>query len=206
LLRPLAMLLLAGSLLLLGAASVHPILHGHAADHLATIAATHSWRTIHLLLSLATALIIAGLWCRLLVAPVTLRLEFAVALGLLALGEMLNGLNIAFMTGAGTQLALLNQEQAGLAQTLYQAMHPFTLIAARAGSLLAGLAALMLGRLSMLDPAEARWVVPLPWIAGLAGLPVVLFCSEWSIATPLVIGLLAFWQIAVAARILRGER
>ena len=60
--RPLAALLLAGSLILLGAASLHPVLHGSASDHLQMISDTPRWRTIHLLLSLGTGLTIAGIW------------------------------------------------------------------------------------------------------------------------------------------------
>ena len=60
LLRPLAVLLGAGSLLLVGAASVHPVLHGSASDQLAMIGDTGHWRTIHLLLSLGTGLFIVA--------------------------------------------------------------------------------------------------------------------------------------------------
>src|SRR4249920_2055716 len=126
LLRPLALALTIGSAILLGAASVHPVLHGSAGDHLAMIGHTPHWRVIHLLLSLGTGLFIVGLWTRLFSAPESLRAEYAVALGLLAVGELLNGINIAFMTGAGTELAAMERQNPGGSTMLYQGLHPAT--------------------------------------------------------------------------------
>ncbi|MGH7490171.1 MAG: hypothetical protein ACREMY_31870, partial [bacterium] len=166
LLKPLARSLFVGSLLLLGAASVHPMLHGSAAEQLAQIAGTPRWRTIHILLSLGTGLVIIGVWSRLLLAPDNLRTEFGIAVGLLALGELLNGVNIAFMTAAGTQLAQMERDTPGSATLLYQGIHPATLMTARLGSLLVAVSALLLFSLGKQDPREAGWV---RWIALVAG-------------------------------------
>jgi hypothetical protein len=200
--RPLAALLLAGSLILLGAASLHPVLHGSASDHLQMISDTPRWRTIHLLLSLGTGLTIAGLWARLLVAPESLRVEYGIALGLLALGELLNGVNIAFMTGAGTQLAAMERATPGSALALYQGIHPATLMAARLGSLLVAMAALLLARLGGADPGEKGWIRGILTVAGVVGLLAVLFLPETNVATPIGIGIMAIWGVVVGWRAL----
>jgi hypothetical protein len=200
--RPLAALLLAGSLILLGAASLHPVLHGSASDHLQMISDTPRWRTIHLLLSLGTGLTIAGIWARHLVAPESLRVEYGIALGLLALGELLNGVNIAFMTGAGTQLAAMERTTPGSALALYQGIHPATLMAARLGSLLVAMAALLLARLGGADPEEKGWIRGLLAVAGVVGLLAVLILPETNVATPIGIGIMAIWGVVVGWRAL----
>jgi hypothetical protein len=203
LLRPLAVLLGAGSLLLVGAASVHPVLHGSASDQLAMISDTGHWRTIHLLLSLGTGLFIVGLGARALSTPDSLRLEYGIVLIVLALGELLNGVNIAFMTAAGTELAALERQTPGSTTLLYQGIHPATLMAARLGSFLVAMAALLLARLGSHDPAEPRWERGIALVAGVVGLAAVLLLPETNVATPIGIGIMALWGIAVAVRLLR---
>lgn len=201
--RPLALALAAGSAILLGASSVHPVLHGSASDHLAMIGNTPYWRVIHLLLSLGTGLFIVGIWSRLFSAPEQLRAEFAVALGLLALGELLNGVNIAFMTGAGTELAAMERQNPGASTLLYQGLHPATLMAARLGSFLVAIAALLLSRLGRDDPSEPRWLRGLALVAGIVGLAAVLVLPETNVATPIAVGIMAIWGLAVGVRNLR---
>jgi len=203
LLRPLAVLLGAGSLLLVGAASVHPVLHGSASDQLAMIGDTSHWRTIHLLLSLGTGLFIVGLGARALSTPDSLRLEYGIVLIVLALGELLNGVNIAFMTAAGTELAALERQTPGSATLLYQGIHPATLMAARLGSFLVAIAALLLARLGSHDPAEPRWERGITLVAGVVGLAAVLLLPETNVATPIGIGIMGLWGIATAVRLLR---
>ena len=203
LLRPLAILLGLGSLILVGAASFHPVLHGSASDQLKLISDTTHWRTIHLLLSLGTGLFIAGLGSRVLATPDSLRLEYGIVLSLLALGELLNGVNIAFMTAAGTELAALERQTPGSSTLLYQGIHPATLMAARLGAFLVAIAALFLTRLGRQDPAEPRWERGITLVAGLVGLTAVSLLPETNVATPIGIGIMALWGIAVAVRLLR---
>ncbi|HEY7029380.1 MAG TPA: hypothetical protein VH438_17325 [Gemmatimonadales bacterium] len=203
LLRPLAVLLFAGSLLLVGASSVHPVLHGTASDQLAMISGTGHWRAIHLLLSLGTGLFIAGLGARALATPDSLRVEYGIVLIVLGLGELLNGVNIAFMTAAGTELAALERQTPGSTTLLYQGIHPATLMAARLGSFLVAIAALLLTRLGGHDPAEPRLERGITLVAGVVGLAAVLLLPETNIATPIGIGIMALWGIVASVRLLR---
>lgn len=180
------------------------MLHGSATEQLAQITGTTHWRTIHLLFSLGTGLVIVGVWSRLLLAPDNLRVEFGIALGLLALGELLNGVNIAFMTAAGTQLAQMERDNPGSAALLYQGIHPATLMAARLGSLLVAVSGLLLFSLGRHDPMEPVWVRWIALIAGVVGTLAVTMLPETNIATPIGIGIMAFWGVAVGWRGVRG--
>jgi hypothetical protein len=103
--RILALLLLGGSLLLLVATAFHPILPLTAAGDLAMIQQAPHWRQVHLGLLYATGMIIAGVWVRWLVAEGRERAGLGVAFVVFGIGQALNGVNIAYMTGAGTLLA-----------------------------------------------------------------------------------------------------
>jgi hypothetical protein len=104
---PLAIVLLAGSLLLLVCSALHPILPLTGQGDLAMITAMPSWRVIHLGLLYATGMIIAGIWARVLAADPAERIGLGAACVVLSIGEALNGVNIGFMAGAGTEFARL---------------------------------------------------------------------------------------------------
>lgn len=61
--RPLAIALLAGTLVVAIGGIVHPMLEGTAADHLRLIAGTPHWRALHLAMLAGSALVVAGSGC-----------------------------------------------------------------------------------------------------------------------------------------------
>src|SRR5262245_57759110 len=101
--RPLAFLLLAGSLLLLVCSALHPVLPLNGPGDLALIASMGRWHLVHVGLLYGTGMIMAGIWARFLAADPETRAGLGVAFVVLVVGELLNGVNIAFMTGAGTE-------------------------------------------------------------------------------------------------------
>ena len=105
----LAILLLLGTAFLGAGSAVHPVLTRDAARDLPLMASTAHWRTMHLLMLTGSGLVIAGIWVRVLDGlsnePSADRtrsvVPLAAALAVIALGETLNALNIAYMAGAG---------------------------------------------------------------------------------------------------------
>ena len=202
--RFLAALLLIGTLALAAGAAVHPHLHPPAESALHLIASTHAWRTIHLTMLVGTGLIMVGIWCRVLQAEGGPAASLAwIAVTMVVVGHAVNAQNTLFMTGAGTRMAALHAQGAPGMVMLFEATHPFGLIAARLGNFIVALGALVLGLASGRD-GEPRWVGMLAWVAGLGGLGAVLLSPESSLLILAPIGLLCFWQAAVAVRILRG--
>jgi hypothetical protein len=141
----LAVLLLAGTLLLGVGAALHPVLTGRAADDLRLIATTPAWRTIHLLMLAGSGLVIAGIWVRLTDTPTMQSGAIVAALAVIALGLAVNALNIAYMAGSGTHLAAMYAAGDAGVGPLFEATHPIGLMAARFGNFVVALGALALG-------------------------------------------------------------
>ena len=203
--RTLALLLLAGTALVGVGAAVHPVLAGDATAQLRTIAETRHWRTIHLVMLAGSALVAAGVWVRLADDRSGATLAAVPALAAISLGVTINALNIAYMAGAGWHMADLFQ--AGRTETVavFEATHPFGLVAARFGNLLVALGALSLGWVEWRGTAP-RWLAWLAWLAAAGGLVGVLFFDESSRLALAAVALLSGWQVATAVRALRtGE-
>ena len=200
--RALAVALLVGTVLLGIGAAVHPVLVGDAAAQLTRIAATPYWRAIHLMMLAGSALIIAGVWVRLLdrTGPAA-----AAAIALVALGVSLNALNIAYMAGAGTHMAALFYAGRTEMGAVFEATHPIGLMAARFGNLVVALGAIALGWAEWQDPTRPRWLAVLAWIAGAGGLVGVLFFDESSPLTLAAVALLSGWMVATAVRMLGAD-
>lgn len=155
----LAILLLLGTAFLGTGSAVHPVLTGDAASDLPLMASTAHWRMMHLLMLTGSGLVIAGIWVRVLDGqsnePSADRtravVPLAAALAVLALGETLNALNIAYMAGAGTHLAAVYAAGRAEAGPLFDATHSIGLMFARFGNFLIALGALMLGFLERAD-------------------------------------------------------
>jgi len=197
--RFLALLLLLGSLLLLAGAALHPILPLTAEGDLELIAATGRWALVHYTLLHATGLVIAGIWAIWLAAPEAsapeARRGLAVACAVFGVGQALNGVNIAYMTGAGTMLAALAPDP-GLATT-YHAMHLFAVMCGRLAGFLVSIAAFLFAL------ATPR---PLSLLAGFAGVAGLLGNFLAPPGHPLMltsVGLLAAWQAVMAGQMLR---
>jgi hypothetical protein len=203
--RLLAILLLGGSVLLLLCSAVHPVLPLTAAGDLARIQTTPYWHSIHVGLLYATGLIIAGVWSRWLAAQPAERAGLGAALVVFSSGQVLNGVNIAFMTGAGTLFAV--QAYAGMdVAAVYEASHLFAVMCGRLAGFLVAVAAILIAMATSRRADEPRWLIGLAAVAGGAGL------LGNALATPghplmlTSVGIMALWQIVTAGRILwNGE-
>ena len=197
--RTLAVALLAGTVLLGAGAAVHPMLSGDAAAQLHLIATTPYWRAIHLMMLAGSALIVAGVWVRLLdrTGPAA-----AAAIALVALGFALNALNIAYMAGAGTHMAALFDAGRSEMSAVFEATHPIGLMAARFGNFIVALGAVALGWAEWQDATRPRWLAALAWVAAAGGFVGVIFFNEASPLTLAAVALLSGWQVATGVRAL----
>jgi hypothetical protein len=202
--RGLAWLLLAGSLVLIGCAVLHPVLPLTAEGDLQLITATPHWRWIHLGLLHATGLIIAGIWARWLAAEPAERPGLAAAFATLAIGQAFNGVNIAFMTGAGTTFAALHASGTDVLG-VYQASHGFAVMCGRLAGFLVALAAGGVAISTSTRASEPRSLVLLAWLACGAGLIGDFLAPPGHPLMLTSVGLMAVWQVATALRLLRGR-
>lgn len=203
LVRTLAVLLLAGTALHGVAAAFHPMLAGDAGAQLALIADTTYWRVLHLVMLAGSALIVAGVWVRLLVDRSVTPAPLVAALAIVSLGLCVNALNTAYMTGAGWHMAALYQAGRTEMAPLFEATHPIGLMAARFGNCLVALGALALGFAERQEASQPRWLAWLAWGAAAGGFVGVLFFDESSRIALAAVALLSGWQVAVAVRALR---
>jgi hypothetical protein len=206
--RPLAIALLLGTALLGVGAALHPILPHDPADQLRIIAATWYFRPVHLAMLCGSGLLIAGVWTRALMRGATTSVPpvpLLAALALISLGLCFNAIDIAFMGGAGTQMAA--QFAAGRADVsaMFEALHMVGLTTARFGNFLVALGALLLGWVEAHDQQSPRWVAWLAWVAGLGGLIGVLFFPEASLVILTAVTLLSGWEVVTGVRGLGGS-
>jgi hypothetical protein len=193
-------------------AVVHPVLGGAAADQLRMIAETPYWRTMHLSMLAGSALIIAGIWVRLVtdrssgvvIGSTVVNGPLVAALAVIALGTAVNALNIGFMAGAGWHMA--EEFAAGRTEIapVFEGTHPIGLIAARFGNLIVSLGALGLGWAEWRDTTRPRWLAWLAWAAGAGGIIGVVFFNEASRIAVAAVALLMGWELATAVRALRS--
>lgn len=199
--RPLAFLLLAGSLLLLVCSALHPVLPLTGQGDLTMIAMMPSWRLVHLGLLYATGMIIAGIWSRMLAAEEG-RAGLGAAFLVLCIGEALNGVNIGFMAGAGTEFARLHATGAEVAQ-VYQAGHMAAVMFGKLGGFLVSLAAGMIALATTRNGLEPSWLVGTAWLACGVGLLGNFLAPAGHPAMLASIGLMAVWQVGTSVRLLR---
>ena len=200
--RFLAVLLLAGTALLGLGAAVHPMLPGDATEQLKVIAATTHWRAIHLVMLTGTALIIAGVWVRLVTDRSGSAVVAIAPLALISLGLAIDALNIAFMAGAGWHMADLFAAGRTDVIPIFEMTHPIGLVAARFGNLIVALGAFALGWVESLDPTKPRWLAWLAWGAAVGGFIGVVVFDESSRLALAAVALLSGWQVATAIRAL----
>jgi hypothetical protein len=200
--RGLAALLLLGSVALMLAAAIHPVLPLTGAGDLALIGGMAHWRLLHLVLLHATGLIIVGVWARWLAAGEAERRGLAVGFLILAIGQALNGVNIAYMAGAGTTFAALHAGGAEVA-VIYQATHLFAVMCGRLAGFLVSIAAGVIALATAPNPAEPRWLVGLAGLAAGAGLLGNLFAPPGHPFMLTAVGVMAVWQAVTAVRLLR---
>lgn len=205
LVRLLAILLLLGTVLLGIGAVFHPMLAGDAAAQLRTIAGTPYWRPLHLLMLAGSGLVAAGVWVRLVTDRGVATGPLVAALVVIAMGVVLNALNIAFMAGSGWHTASLFAGGITDAARAFELMHPIGLMSARFGNFLVALGAVVLGFVEWLETARPRWLAYLAWAAAAGGFVGVLAFDESSRAALAAVGLLSGWQVATAVRAWRAS-
>jgi hypothetical protein len=202
--RLLAILLLGGSVLLLLCSAAHPILPLTASGDLALIQATPYWHSIHVGLLYATGFIIAGIWSRWLAAEAVERPGLGAACAVFSLGQVLNGVNIAYMTGAGTLFA--EQAHEGVAVgAVYQATHMSAVMCGRLAGFLVAVAAGIIAMATSGRASEPRWLIGLAAMACGAGLVGNAFATPGHPLMLTSVGIMAVWQVATAGRMLWRE-
>ena len=204
LVRLFSLSLLLGTALLGVGAVLHPMLSGDAAAQLRTISATWYWRPLHLAMLAGSGLVIAGVWVRLLTDRSTPQ-PLVAALTLISLGVALNALNIAFMAGSGTHMALLFTLGDSAMQSVFEGTHPIGLMSARFGNFIVALGALTLGAIESRDATRPRWLAWLAWLAAAGGFFGVFFFDEASRLALAAVALLSGWEVATAVRALAPE-
>ena len=196
----LAVALLTGTALHGVGALLHPMLTGDGATQLRTIADMAHWRELHLAMLAGSGLIVAGVWVRLVDDRAFVRAPLVTALALISLGVSLNGLNIAYMAGAGWHMATqFTSGDVGMVP-LFEATHPIGLMAARFGNFLIALGAISLGWGEWHDAEPRRLDAALAWIAALGGLIGAMFFDESTRVALAAIALLSGWQVVTALR------
>ena len=200
--RPLAVALLAGTVLMGVGAAFHPMLPVDVPGQLRLIADTWYFRPVHLAMLAGSALLIAGVWTRLLLRGPERDAPLVMALALICLGICFNAIDIAFMGNAGWDLA--NRYVAGetAVAPLFDALHRFGLTTARFGNALVALGALVLGFVERNDAESPGWLAWLAWLAAAGGLLGVLV-PESSLLILAAVTLIPAWCVGVAVLALR---
>src|SRR5918992_16279 len=202
----LAITLLAGTALHGIGALLHPMLAGTAAEQLSTIADTTYWRPLHLVMLAGSALIVAGVWVRLVDDRAFVRGPLVASLTVISIGLTINALNIAYMAGSGWHMASrFAAGDAGMAP-LFDATHPIGLMAARFGNFIVALGAIILGWGEWRDAEPRRLDALLAWLAALGGLIGAVFFIESSRVALAAVALLSGWQVLTAVRGFSGGR
>ncbi|MFL5615938.1 MAG: hypothetical protein ACJ796_19900 [Gemmatimonadaceae bacterium] len=200
--RPLALALILGTALLGVGAALHPTLAGDAAAQLRTISGTTYWRGLHLAMLAGSGLVIAGIWVRLVTERVASSALVA-ALAIVTVGVALNALNIAFMAGSGTHMAVMFAHGRSEMEAVFDATHPIGLMAARFGNFVVALGAVALGWIEWRDATRRRWLAWLAWLAAAGGFIGVFFFDEASRFALAAVALLSGWELATAFLALR---
>ncbi|MBC7789647.1 MAG: hypothetical protein H7Z74_06860 [Anaerolineae bacterium] len=198
--RVLAIALLLGTVLLGGGAVLHPVLDGDAATQLRHIAATSSWRAVHFAMLSGSALVMLGIWVRLVTDNSGSAKALAPALGIITIGLVVSALNISFMAGSGWRMAQLYQSGNASMAALFDATHPIGLVSARLGNFIIALGAMILGLIEWRDQSRPRIIAWLAWLAAIGGLVGVAFFDEASRFTLAAAALLSGWQIVVGVQ------
>ena len=146
-----------------------------------------------------SGLVIAGVWVRLLSDRAT-PAPLVASLALISVGLALNALDIAFMAGAGTEMAARFASGQSEMQIVFDATHQIGLMSARFGNFIVALGAAVLGVVESRDVTQPRWMAWLAWLAAAGGLIGVLFFDEASRVALAAVALLSGWEVATAVR------
>jgi hypothetical protein len=203
--RPLAVALLAGTLLLGAGAMLHPMLPADVPGQLRMIAGTWYFRPVHLAMLAGSALLIAGVWARGLIPGSKRDASLIMALAVICLGLCFNAIDIAFMGNAGWHLATQFEAGDSSVAPLFEALHRVGLTTARFGNCLVALGALALGFIERDDAKSPRWLAWLAWAAAAGGLCGVVLVPESSLLALTAVSPIPLWCVGVAVWVLRGS-
>ena len=204
--RYLAIVLVAGSLLLGVAAAFHPTLPPDAAGQMHVMAATSHWRMIHVAMLAGSALTIAGMRLRIDIDGSGRVSMLRAALAIIAVGIALNAVNVAFMAGPGAAMALQTHGLDPAGAQAFAGRHSSSLLAAGIGNLIVAAGCALLGWIEWRDPTRPRWIAVLAYVAAIGGvLGVVLFdpASRGAVAG---VALFVVWSFATGVLVLIGPR
>jgi len=183
---------------------LHPVLPLDAVGDLPLIAATSRWVAVHQVLLLATGGLALGLWGPALAVSSERRALALVAAVSAVTGQLLNGINIAFMLGAAPELARQFPADASLGP-VYQAAHMAAVMTGRLGAVLVAGSAAVWGWPLAMEVGQTpmlQWVARLAAVAGILG---VLFATPGHPLMLTSVGLMAAWGIGVGARLSRSR-
>jgi hypothetical protein len=130
------------------------------------------------------------------------RAALGVAFVVLCIGETLNGVNIGFMAGAGTEFARLHATGVDVAQ-VYQASHLGAIMFGKLGGFLVSLAAGMIAMVTGRIGTEPRWLVGTAWLACVVGLLGNFLAPPGHPLMVASIGIMGVWQVGSSVRLLR---
>jgi hypothetical protein len=200
--RYLAVLLIAGGLLLGAAAAFHPTLPPDPSGQMRVMAATPHWRMIHVAMLVGSALTIGGIWLRVDVDGSGRRVLLRLALAAIVVGIALNAVNVAFMAGRGAAMATRMASSDRAAVDLFASSHAASLTAAGIGNLVVAFGCALLGWIEWHDPTRSRWFAGLAWLAAVGGVLGVLLFDQASRGAVAGVALFVVWSLATGGLVL----
>jgi hypothetical protein len=206
LIRPMAVVLLAGTIMLGAGAVAHPMLPTDPQAQLGVMAATPYWRTIHHLMIAGSGLVIGGIWVRLYIDRSGLTGLLVLAVTTVVIGLAFNAWNVEFMAGTGTADAARFASGDMSVVPSFALRHTTALGAARLGNALVVLGCLPLGWVEWRDPSRPVWIAVLAWLSSLCGLIGVTALDPGSRGALAAVAFVSIWAAATAVLALRASK
>jgi hypothetical protein len=204
LVQTMAVLLLAGTIMLGAGAIAHPMLPADPMAQLGVMAATPYWRAIHELLIAGSGLVIAGIWVRVYIDQSRLTAPLVLALATVAIGLAFNAWDVAFMAGTGTADATRFAAGDTSIISSFAASHTAGLSAARLGNMLVVAGCLVLGWIEWRDPGRPVWIAGLAWLSSLCGIIGVTAFDPGSREALAAVAFVSLWAAATAVLVIRS--
>lgn len=203
--------LLAGALLIIVAALLHPDLAGDGADQLGTIARSDAWRAIHWAFLFGFVLSLTGLVGvvgRLVGTTGEAAARGGIIVGAFAYGAWM--VVVTFMVGAGWTLAhSYVAGAAGMTATnavfVYDMVRPFALAAQRIAAFALGVSTYLLGWGALRARLEPRWLAWSGAASGLVAIALALLFGEATKADQAAFAPPVLWQFVTAVVLLAGR-
>jgi hypothetical protein len=198
LIRTMAVVLLAGTILLGAGAVAHPMLPTDPEAQLGVMAATPYWRAIHHVMIAGSGLVIGSIWVRLYIDRSHLTGLLVLALALVAVGLAFNAWNVEFMAGTGTADAARFASGDMRVVPSFASRHITALGAAKLGNTLVALGCVPLGWVEWRDPGRPVWIAVLAWLSSLCGIVGVTAVDPGSRGALAAVAFVSLWAAATA--------